>query len=56
MSVAEPTRILIAEDHPLFLKGLRTLVTAEADLEIAGEVSDGPRQCGRRWPWNPIWC
>ena len=38
MSGAEPTRILIAEDHPLFLKGLRALVAAEADLEIVGEV------------------
>jgi DNA-binding NarL/FixJ family response regulator len=41
MSLPEPTRILIAEDHPLFLKGLRALVSAEPDLEIVGEVGDG---------------
>jgi DNA-binding NarL/FixJ family response regulator len=36
-------RVLIVEDHPLVLKGLRTLVTNEPGLVIAGECGDGIR-------------
>ena len=35
------TTVLIAEDHPLFLKGLRALIAAEPDLTLIGEVADG---------------
>src|SRR5438094_10567405 len=34
-------RILIADDHPLFRKGMRTLLTATADLEVIGEATTG---------------
>ena len=34
-------RILIADDHPLVLTGLRTILQAEADMQVAGEARDG---------------
>ncbi len=34
-------RALIADDHPVFRSGLRTMVEDAADLEFAGEASDG---------------
>lgn len=35
------TRILIADDHPIFRDGLRTLLAAESDFEVVGEACDG---------------
>jgi DNA-binding NarL/FixJ family response regulator len=34
-------RILLVDDHPLFLQGLRWTLEAENDMEIVGEVNDG---------------
>ncbi len=34
-------RVLIADDQPLVLAGLRTILQAEADMEVAGEARDG---------------
>ena len=34
-------RILIADDHPLFRKGMRTLLTATTDTEVVGEATTG---------------
>lgn len=36
-----PTRVLIADDHPFFREGLRVLLEATADMELAGEATDG---------------
>jgi DNA-binding NarL/FixJ family response regulator len=33
--------ILLVDDHPVFLFGLRTLIQAEADLHIVGEAMSG---------------
>lgn len=35
------TRLLIADDHTLFRRGLRLLLDAEHDIEVVGEASDG---------------
>ena len=37
----ETVRILIADDHPLFRKGLRTLLVSEPDFEVIGEATTG---------------
>src|SRR3954452_3354644 len=35
------TNILIADDHPIVLKGLRTVLNAQPDLEVVAEAHDG---------------
>jgi two-component system response regulator NreC len=34
-------RILLADDHTLFRQGMKTLLAAETDMEVAGEASNG---------------
>lgn len=34
-------RVLLADDHTLVRKGLRSLLDAEADIEVVGEAGDG---------------
>jgi len=34
-------RVLIADDHPLFRKGMRTLLNATAETEVIGEATNG---------------
>jgi DNA-binding NarL/FixJ family response regulator len=35
--------VLIADDHPIFRKGLREIITAEPSLNLVAEVEDGAR-------------
>ena len=37
----EPTRLMIADDHPLIRAGLRALLSAHDDLAVVGEAADG---------------
>jgi NarL family two-component system response regulator LiaR len=39
--MAEQIRILIADDHAIVRKGLRTLIASETGMEVAGEAGDG---------------
>ncbi len=34
-------RILLADDHPIFLQGLRGILNAESDFEVVAEARDG---------------
>jgi two-component system response regulator NreC len=36
-----PTRVLIADDHPLIRSGLRALLSRESEFEVVGEAADG---------------
>lgn len=35
------TRVILADDHPIVLNGLRNLVQAQDDLDLVGEASSG---------------
>src|SRR5499427_5453150 len=35
------TRIMLADDHTLSRQGIRTLISAESDMEVVGEASNG---------------
>ncbi|HKP70184.1 MAG TPA: response regulator transcription factor [Pyrinomonadaceae bacterium] len=37
----EQKSILIADDHPIFRSGLRSVIVAEPSFEVVGEASDG---------------
>jgi len=37
----EPIRLLLVDDHPLFRKGVASLLTSRDDIELVGEASDG---------------
>ena len=37
----EPTRVLVADDHPMFRSGLRTLLAGAEGVELVGEASTG---------------
>jgi DNA-binding NarL/FixJ family response regulator len=41
------TRILIADDHPVVLRGLRNLLNAHSDLKVVAEATDGEQALER---------
>src|SRR3954462_1183055 len=41
------TKILIADDHPIVLKGLRTVLNAQPDLVVVAEATDGEQAVER---------
>ena len=41
MSIPLKTKILVADDHPIVLNGLRTVLDAQADLEVVAQATDG---------------
>jgi DNA-binding NarL/FixJ family response regulator len=41
MTIPLKTRILIADDHPVVLRGLRMVLNAQPDLEVVAEATDG---------------
>lgn len=39
--IHQPLRILLADDHVLFRKGISALIASRRDMQIVGEASDG---------------
>jgi DNA-binding NarL/FixJ family response regulator len=39
--VGKPTRLVIADDHPVVREGLRTLIAEEQSIEVVGEARTG---------------
>jgi DNA-binding NarL/FixJ family response regulator len=39
--MSEPTTVVIADDHPVFRKGLREVLEADGSFHIVGEAADG---------------
>ena len=39
--LAEPIRVLIADDHALLREGLRKILELEDDIAVVGEAVDG---------------
>jgi DNA-binding NarL/FixJ family response regulator len=47
MTTPLKTRILIADDHPIVLRGLRMVLDAQPDLEVVAEATDGDQSVER---------
>lgn len=43
----EPIRLLVADDHEPFRRGLRAMLRGEGDPAVAGEAADGPSAIAR---------
>jgi two-component system response regulator DegU len=48
-----PIRLMIVEDHPLLIQGLRRVVDEEPDIEIVAEVTDGDEAVRRALQLEP---
>ena len=46
-------RILIADDHPLFRDGLRTLLESVGDIQVVGEAATGDEALARALALQP---
>ena len=52
--LAEPARILLADDHALVRRGVRLILDDEPDLTVVAEAGDGAEAiAGRHTP--PTW-
>lgn len=48
-----PLRVLVADDHPLYRSGLRTLLSTAPDMEVVGEASTGQEAIERAEELQP---
>jgi len=50
---ADPIRVLIADDHALFRRGLEMVLADEPDIELVGQASDGAEAVDRAGEFLP---
>jgi DNA-binding NarL/FixJ family response regulator len=48
-----PIRVLVADDHPVFRRGIRAILGAEPDTELVGEATDGEEAVARALHLRP---
>lgn len=49
----QPVRILLADDHALFRRGLESLLNTQADIEVVGTAADGDEAVARAGELRP---
>ena len=49
-------RVLLTDDHTLFRQGIRTLLSAESDMEVVGEAANAADAVRWRSSCGPTWC
>jgi len=47
MTIPLKTRILVADDHPIVLRGLKTVLNVQPDFEVVAEATDGEEAVAR---------
>jgi two-component system, NarL family, nitrate/nitrite response regulator NarL len=47
------TRVLLVEDHALFRKGVRALLSTMEDIEVVAEAQSGPEAIAACGKWDP---
>jgi DNA-binding NarL/FixJ family response regulator len=47
------TRVLLADDHEIFVEGLRSLLNKEPQLEVVGAATDGGQAVRQVRDWQP---
>jgi DNA-binding NarL/FixJ family response regulator len=50
---ADRIRVLVADDHPVFRRGMRAILGAEPDTELVGEATDGEEAVARALELRP---
>ena len=50
------TKVLIADDHPVFRRGLKDILDAQRDIELVGEADTGHKalEMVRKQPWDVL--
>jgi DNA-binding NarL/FixJ family response regulator len=48
-----PIRVLVADDHPVFRRGMRAILGAEPDTELVGEATNGEEVVARALELQP---
>ena len=48
----DQVRVLLADDHPVIRDGLRTILAAEAELEVVAEATDGEQAVALAEEWR----